>query len=330
MKLKIFKGIVASIFILLNTLAFGQFQNIDIQARNNFKGKILLVPTLEPTTASIMLYRKEGRAAEEKYKEGVANYNEMLKRAVQSAWTYGKGVEFATPAKLKEYITKNASKYLVLSYTAREGVFDESILGEFYGNGVSYNTELRKKSKELGFGIFEFQMIRNKQLETIYQVNNPVLFPAESDVEYALKSTIAQLQKYLVDRNYEFDFFKTEYKNDGKKWKDKTLLLDPSQVEQNATAEEISKEMGVSVEFTEFEEIEATMLRADTNYLVVRVNPFEEFPLKQRNNMLGIGATISNAGTGRIYQFTKVTRVDYGKYSSNLSAKEAKSLKIKL
>lgn len=330
MKKILSNGLLIFLLLVFNNSVFGQFQDIDIQKRNFFKGKILLVASLDPTTASIMMYRKEGRAVEENYKQGVANYNEIFKRATQSAWTYGKGVEFVNQAKLKEYITKNSSKYIVLNYVAREGTFNEALLGEYYGNDVSYNTELRKKSKEEGFGIFEFQIIKNRQLETIFQVNNPVMYPSESDVEFALKTTIAQLQKYVKNTKYEFDFYKTEYKTEGKLWKDKTLLLDPAQVVEGASLDEISKELGISVELLEFEEVEAAILRADTNYLIVRFTPFEEFPLKQRNKILGIGATISNAGTGRIYQFAKVTRMDYGKFATLMSDKEAKSLKIKL
>jgi hypothetical protein len=325
---------ILSAALLLQLVFFvpaqAQFQNIESRYLGQIKGKTLLVPTLEQVTRTLLDLQKKPDELE-RYKSGVENFNNAIKDAVDKYGKFTKTVEYLPQTKVNAILKEGNTKYIVLQYGLREGVYKPLMFSDMYAD-QEYSSALRKASAAEGFGVFNLLMpVKDKEPEIIYSVFIPVAYPSPGDMIYAIQMISTQVGTMQKSRGYQVSEFNAEIAKNNKSLKDRTLLLDNSQVDPKADVNGLSKSYAYNFKVVDYQEINRAIVEGDTSVAYVQVVPME-----MPGNKVTYGKAktplmhlVVSAGDSKVLGKSRVTRMDYENLATDVSKKEIDDYVIK-
>jgi hypothetical protein len=307
-------------------LAHAQFDNPDPRDINQAKMKALLVPLVEETTRTLIDLQSKPDELK-RYKDGIARFNEMLKRSVDNNWKMSnKPVEYMPQSDVDKLVKAGNNKYMIFQYDLREGALQPLMFGKIYGDDT-YDSDIRKISKDAGYGVFKVGLVGpSKTLENFYTIFLPVAYPSEGDMVYAVKMMQAQFTHALKDRTYQVSEFDNDVKANNKVLKNRTLLIDKYQLDGKTIAEDVKKVYDNNFEIVDYSAINTALINGDTNYAVIQIVPMSMPTDKvQRTNVsYRIMHVVVDAGNERVLAASKPTRMNYDKIADDISKKEIK------
>ena len=318
------KQITAAIlFLALALQLHAQYGELESSSLSYLKGKELRFILLEPTTASLIKMKDNSEATAE-YKEAVINYNDMVKAAA-SQWTGYKPTDFMTTSEYESALKDNNSRYVYVEFSPFDGSkFDDSQIGSYYADGVEYNSTLRAKAREAGYGVFKFTVIRSRNPEVIYSINNPVGYPSAADWHFAVKFAKANLDTHLNNRGYEVDMFDKEMKaNHRSMLKETSMLVALDQLEDGLTEADVRSVIGNRAGVVDYSTVAKAILEDDTNYTASIIIPRATYPYTDKDK-LPLAHFLFNTGNMKVYSNIPVRRTSYGEYVTRAGSKELK------
>ena len=132
--------------------AYAQFETPGRPDVNMIKSKILLVETRDEVTRTLMDLESNPEA-QQKYKDGVANFNNLIQGTVSKYYKFGKKIEYMTAPQVAALVRDGkATKYAILHYTVQNSYVNPIDIGPVYGG--TYDDSVRNFSKDKGYGIF--------------------------------------------------------------------------------------------------------------------------------------------------------------------------------
>lgn len=325
-----------AVLFAVQLLAFfsarAQFQLPESRDLAMIKSKVLLVPVQEEVTRTLMDLQSKPDALQA-YKDGIARFNQQLKEAVDQYWTLGKGVEYMPRTKVEQLMKEGNSKYIALQYELREGNIDQLMFSQIYGS-ENYNNDTRKLSKSKGYGVFRLMQpaARGQGPAALYSVFLPVAYPSQGDMVYAVKMMNAQLTKAMKEKTYtDVAEFEAAVAKNNKSLANKTLLIDPLQIESRTTIDDLRKNYAYPIEMADYDKINQAIISGDTTYAFVMIVPDAD-PGHQVNRS-GISTRIMHLvvdpGSEEVLATCKPSRLDYQKVAEDISKKEIKDYVIK-
>jgi hypothetical protein len=310
--------------------AHAQFQNIEARYLTQLKSKTLLVPTLETVTRTLLDLQKKPDELD-RYKRGVDNFNNAIKDAVDKYGKFTKTVEYLPQTKVNAILKEGNTKYIVLQYGLREGVYKPLMFSDMYAD-QEYSSALRKASAAEGFGVFNLLLpVKDKEPEILYSVFVPVAYPSPGDMIYAMQIISGQVTTMTKNRGYEVSEFNAEINKHNKSLKERTLMLDNSQVDPKQDMNDFSKAYPYNLKLVDYQEINRAIVEGDTTVAYVQVVPME-----MPGNKVTYGKAktplmhlVVSAGDSKVLGKSRVTRMDYENLATDVSKKEMDDYVIK-
>jgi hypothetical protein len=316
--------------LLFFAQAFGQFQNVEARYISQLRSKTLLVPTVEPDTRTL-LNLKSNPEESVRYQAGLENVNSALKSAVDKYAKFAKAVEYMPQTKVNGVLKAGDTKYLVLQYGLREGYMKPAMFAEMYGDN-EYTSDVRKIAKGEGYAMFQLMMpVKLKDPEVVYTVLLPVAYPSPADMIYGIQMINNQVATMQKQRTYQVNEFEQEITKNNKLLKNRTLLIDPAQLDGKTTADDLSKSYANELRVVDYSEINKAIVENDSTVAYVIVVPMEV-----ANDKLGYGKAkmplmhlVLSAENAQVLAKSRVTRMDYDKLAEDVSKKEVKDYVVK-
>jgi len=320
---KIFWILVLQAGILIP--AFGQFTTPDKITVNNLKGKILLVETQEEVTRTLMDLRPRPEALQA-YKDGVANFNQIIKDAVEKYYQWGKkGIEYMPALQVEKLVKEGkAGKYVILHFTVAGSYVNPADIGPIYGG--KYTDSVRALSRSKGYGIFIIQLPggNDKKMTDVYSVGLPVAYPSAADMVYAIQMIHNVFTDLTKLKDYEVKDFHNDIEKNNRKLKKKTLLIENGQVTAKTTLADLKKDYDYPMQIVSYEKIQDAILQSDSSYAYVQVVPIKTSASSSGNLKLALRHLVVDAKDGRVLGTAKPSRMNYDKIASDITKKEVK------
>jgi len=308
-------GLVAPVFAQFNTP-----EKMDVNA---VKGKVLLVETQEEVTRTLMDLRSKPEA-QQAYKDGVANFNQMMKDAVEKYFKWGKGVEYM-PALTVEKLVRDgkASKYAILHYTVQGSYVNPADIGPIYGG--KYNDSIRAMSQDKGFGVIAVQLpTSDKKTKEVYSVSLPVAYPSGADMVFAIQTIHNVFAKTIKVKEYKVNDFRDDITKYNKKLKKITLMIDKEQLTSKTTIADLRKDYNFPIEVVDYDKINDAVLQQDSEKAYVLVIPVKS----NAANSGSVGTTLRhlvvNCKESHIMGSAKPGRMHEGRVAPDITRKEIK------
>jgi hypothetical protein len=230
----------------------------------------------DPATIKALSKNKEQLAW---YKDQVAGKNEAIRYAVDNFWTFSQSKEFV-PYK-KALTLMKSGKYVMLQFgtiTIREmqGTGTGSLGGpvgwrkDNQGN-LSYNPQT-KKIVPID-NVTTLQIVVPKKDYGAIITNMPSDIPSKADAVYGIQ----QLQYVLnfVDSGKKIKEIEKQYSINHAELKDKVLLFDKDDLDDEVNEQLIKKYYSYPFEITSLEKINEAILSKDKRYAYVQLVPLE-------------------------------------------------------
>jgi hypothetical protein len=303
--------------------AHAQFQNIESKYLGQLRSKTLLVPTVEPDTRTLIDLKKTPEDLD-RYNNGIANYNEALKNAVDKYAKFAKNVEYLPQSKVNAILKEGNTKYIVLQHSLYSGTIKPTMYADMYAD-KEYTSERRKISGKEGYGVFNLLMpVKDKDPEVIYAVYLPVAYPSPGDMIYAVQMISNQMATMQKNRTYQVSEFNAEIGKNNKSLKNKTLFIDNSQLEDKADINELTKAYPYNIKVVDYQEINRAIEENDSTVAYVQVVPMEMPENKANYGKIKtpVMHLVLNAANGEVLAKSRVTRMDYDKLANDISRKE--------
>jgi hypothetical protein len=305
--------------------AFGQFTTplkIDVNA---VKGKILLVETQEEVTRTLMDLRTKPDE-QQAYKDGVANFNQMLKDAVEKYYKWGtKGVEYMPALQVEQLVRDGkASKYAILHYAIQNSLINPLDIGTVYGH--KYNDSVRIFCKSKGYAIFSIQLPgMDKKVRDVYSMALPAGYPSGADMVYAMQMFHNIFTKVIKVKDYEQKEFRDDVNKYNKLLRNRfrTLLIDKTQLADKTTIDDLRKGYDGPIEVVDYEKVNDAVVQNDSAYAYVIIVP-EKSTEKTPAGRLTIYHLVIDAKDGKVLGTAKPGRMNYNNIATDISRKEVK------
>ncbi len=322
MNMKKVIGILA-LQALMFAPAYAQFDTPNKPDINSIKSKVLLVETQDEVTRTLMDLRPTPDL-QQRYKDGVAHFNQLIQTVVDKNYKFGKKVEYMSAPKVAALIRDGkASKYAILHYTIQNSKVDPMDIGPVYGG--DYTDSVRDYSKSKGFGIISIQLVNSdKKAEDIYSVAFPVAYPSGADLVYALQMMQYVFGKVLKTPDYQIKDFRAEMEKNNKALKRRTLLIAKSQVSPKTTLEELKTEYYHPIEIVDYKTIDDAVMNNDSNYAYVQVLPIKASASTAGKINILLRDLVLDAKDGRILATMKPGRMSREKIADDITKKEVK------
>jgi hypothetical protein len=305
--------------------AFGQFitpEKIDV---NTVKSKILLVETQEEVTRTLMDLRSRPEA-QQAYKDGVANFNQWMKDAVEKYYKWGtKGIEYMPALQVQKMVQEGkASKYAILHYTIQNSAVNPMDIGPVYGG--KYNDSVRAFSKSKGYGILSIQLPTNdKKTRDVFNISLPVAYPSAGDMVYAMEMIHNVFTKVMKVKDFQVKEFRDDIAvyNRILENKEITLLIDKNQLSDKTDINDLRKGYSGPIEVVEYEKVNEAILQNDSNYAYVVIVPEKSTPTTSAARLV-IYHLVIDAKDGRVLGSDKPGRMNYNAIATDITRKEVK------
>lgn len=324
-------GAALMLQLLFTVSVQAQFQNIESRYLGQIRSKTLLVAEVEEMTSTLRDLQKDPEGLS-RYKNGIVNFNLTLKNAVEKYGKFAKAVEFLPQNKVNAILREGNTKYLVLQYRLREGQFKPLMFSEMYADN-EYTSDRRKISEAEGFGVFQLLIpVKGKDPEEIYSVFVPVAYPSPGDMIYAMQMMTNQVHTMQKQRTYQVNEFEAEIGKNNKGLNNRTLLIDPSQLDGKTEIAELTKKYTNPMRVVDYSEINRAIMENDSSVAYVQIVPME-----MPNEKVGYGKAktqtmhlVVNAGSSQVMAKSRVTRMDYDVLANDISKKEIEDYLIKV
>ena len=323
MNMKKVIGILALQALMLAP-AYGQFETPVKTDVNTIKSKILLVETQDEVTRTLMDLRPTPDR-QQKYKDGVANFNQLMQTVVDKNYKFGKKIEYMTAPKVAALIRDGkAAKYAILHYTIQNSKIDPMDIGPVYGG--EYTDSVRDYSKSKGFGILSIQLINtDKKVQDVYSVAFPVAYPSGADLTYALQTMQYVFGKVMKVTDYQVKDFRAEMEKNNKSLKRRTLLIAKSQLSPKTTIEDLKEGYYHPIQIVDYKAIDEAVMNNDTNYAYVEVLPIKASSTTAGKINILLRDLVLDAKDGRVMATMKPGRMARENIADDLTKKEVKA-----
>jgi len=303
--------------------AYAQFDTPQKPDVNTIKSKILLVETQEEVTRTLMDLRPTPDL-QQRYKDGVANFNQLMQTVVDKNYKFGKKVEYMTAPKVAALVRDGkAGKYAILHYTVQNSKVDPMDIGPVYGS--EYNDSVRDYSKSKGYGVLSVQLVNSdKKLVDIYSVSFPVAYPSGADLTYAIQMMQYVFGKVMKTPDYQIKDFRAEMEKNNRALKRRTLLIAKSQISSKTTLQDLKEEYYHPIQIVDYKAIDDAVMNNDSNYAYVEVLPMKATPTMSGKINVLLRDLVLDAKDGRVMATMKPGRMSHENIADDISKKEAK------
>lgn len=206
-----------------------------------------------------------------KYKETIKNYNEKIQKLIPQILDISEEVKYKTLSEIELMPEKEREKYvfMVLGYQKYEKYAKSSYLNlhrgkvpnasiENYKNKILFNEE------EEMYLRWEFYYNSGNQSEILFYQNLPGIFLTEGDITFGLYQLQAYFKSVLDDKPTKI------YKDI---IKEKTLLINKANLDEETTDKEISKNYPYKYELVSKDVIDKAVVDKDPKYCCLIICP---------------------------------------------------------
>lgn len=272
---KAFLLLLLFLFIKLNSFAqFGVGKPEEIKSLKS-RELIVIVETLRERVVK-KLEKKKKTDKLQKYKEDIAEYNNIMKEVFQKHWKFSdKGILFMTLEEANKIKDKN--KYgVVLCYSAMPSSFSTATLKM---NGIMWSWDVKDDSEDRNF-LKYYTKFSIDLLENLNNMGSPIfvntlvdIFPTKTDIITAVKSSVFYMNYRLEGKTMDLGDIKETVKQNAPLLKEKTLLLRKDFLSEKLTEEIIKAVYPFKYEICSKERMDEIVINGDSNYAYALIKP---------------------------------------------------------
>ena len=233
------------------------------------------------------------------YRASIEGKNKAMKNAVDSFWEFSAEVIYKPFSEAKKIVKKEKDKYAFLHYG--EEILNGSVVYGYKGSSTDSYCYFYKGGK-LEYDYNSRHSFKSYNVYTLH-----IELPSSNAITVFLSKscpTLTDVQLGLIQIQYTFDYILTnptssirammmkQLSINSSELKDKTLLIDGSDMMNRYTKEEITKSYPYAFKIGNYFDIEKAVSQRDTNSVVIN---FARFNDTERIFY------ILNAGNGKIY-----------------------------